>query len=144
MHTKNLTCADLAEIYCKLNSWEWDGRLGEKPKEFDAMGMDEKHGIVWPLILQIRMLVPEYELDKEWQKRNNGVISQGKQAFDEWFSIHKVKTTLDEWEALNESRKVRCKDAKEPDRNVLDKRCKAGKHLFARFFLRFRKHFNAK
>lgn len=141
---KDLSNTDLAEIYCKLNSWEWDERLGEKPKGFDTMEMDEKHKIVWPLILQIRMVVSEYTLNKEWQKRHRGAIQQGEQTFDEWFSINKVEPALNEWKALNKGRKIRRKDTQKPDRNVLYESQQERKHPFARFFATLSKRFQAK
>lgn len=115
---KDLTQDDLAEICCKLNDWEWDERLGEKPEGFDRMPAEGKHPIVFPLLLQIRRLVPPYKLTRA--RLPFRLMSEAE--YDEWYSTHKIEPMLDEWYSLNERRNAWGCNAYGPRDQILERR----------------------
>ena len=114
---KDLSRKDLAEIYCKLNAWQWDERLGEKPAGFDQMSHKECHLIVWPLIMQIRMLVDKYSLEREWhfQHCNCETVDE----YDAWYSANVVQPALDEWKTLQKGRNCGGGNTNPPNKKVL-------------------------
>lgn len=100
---KDLSQDDLAEIYCKLNGWVWDDRLGDKPEGFDQMPVIEKHPIVFPLLLQVERLVPHYKLTRAC--RPFRLMSDAE--YDEWYLTNKVEPMLNEWYSCDERRDPR-------------------------------------
>ena len=109
---KDLSQEDLAEIYCKLSTWQWDERLGEKPAGFDQMSCNEKHLIIWPLIMQIQRLVGEYYLGKAWKLRH--FCCETVEEYDAWYSANVVQPALEEWKSLQQGRNRRSCDTNSP------------------------------
>lgn len=70
---------ELAEIYNKLNNWEWDFRLGVKPAEWDELPKFKtkneysyltKNKIIKPYMILIRRAIGEKECLR-WHHLNN-------------------------------------------------------------------------
>lgn len=137
---KDLTQDDLAEIHCKLNGWEWDERLGEKPDGFDQMPTAGKHPIVFPLLLQIERLVPHYKLVRA--RFPFSLMSE--EAYDEWYSAKKIEPMLDEWYSRNERRNAWGGDPYGPHDQVLKRRPQKRQTLFDKTVCFFREYFHPK
>jgi hypothetical protein len=72
MDLKKFSNDELAEICERLNCWEWDNRLGEKPKDFDNLpnyflsshnSMLTKEDILLPIMAQIEKQIGKWKLD---------------------------------------------------------------------------------
>jgi hypothetical protein len=68
----NLSRKELAEIYCKLNHYEWDDRLGEKPANFDelpnydrSLAVD-KHRLIEPYMREITTKTTAFDRARAW------------------------------------------------------------------------------
>lgn len=134
---KDLTQDDLIEIYCKLNAWEWDERIGEKPEGFERMTLHEKHPIVFPLMLQLSKLVPSYNLTRSIESFRY----MSDDEFDAWYLTNKVEPMLNEWYTRNERRNAWRKEAYEVDNKVLENSPNNGKNLVAHIVSVLRKRF---
>ncbi|GAA5417931.1 hypothetical protein Pryu01_03009 [Paraliobacillus ryukyuensis] len=62
---KGMSEQDMIEIHCNLNGWEWDSRLGEKPKYFDDMpnrdrtSKFDKYSKITPIMKEIEKRTSE-------------------------------------------------------------------------------------
>ena len=139
---KDLSREDLAEIYCKLNVWQWDERLGEKPAGFDQMSNEECHLIVWPLIMQIRMLVDKYSMEKEWQLQHG--CCKTVDEYDAWYSTNVVQPALDEWKCLQKRRNRGSSDTNSPSEKVCKRLPNEAKNHLSRLLAGLTERFHTK
>lgn len=69
---------ELSEIYTNLNGWQWDERLGDKPKDFDEMpnrcraSVFSKYHVITPIMREIIARTSEYSRAKAWHQCHLG------------------------------------------------------------------------
>lgn len=89
--------SELCEIYDKLNGWEWDERLGEKPERFDEL---PSYNIHWyhklfkrktkdtyiaPAMAAIEKHVSKKEL---WRYHHVHNLGHTDEQFEQWWRCH--------------------------------------------------------
>lgn len=101
------TQRELCEISERLNSWEWDDRIGAKPENWDALPKYNRHwyhklikrktkaDYIDPVLSFIRMLVPEKEL---LRFHNVDVLHMTNENFEQWWSKENIsQSNLWQW-----------------------------------------------
>lgn len=83
------TITTLAGIENHLNHWEWDGRLGEKPTNWDTMcdfskdkNVESKYKIITPIMKGIKDVIGIKECLR-WHHLNN--LNRTNNEFEEWW-----------------------------------------------------------
>lgn len=56
----------LEKAWVKLNSWEWDEFIGERPDGFDEMSNDEKEPIITPIMNRIESIIGHASTNRAW------------------------------------------------------------------------------
>lgn len=94
--------------YCRLNCWDWDELIGEKPDGFEQMTNKEKHGYIEPQLDRIEQILGSPYTSRCW-----------------W--VYELGKTEEEW---LEWRKSRMPDERESNRENNAQRAEEnGKHL---------------
>lgn len=94
--------------YCRLNCWDWDELIGEKPDGFEQMTNEEKHGYIEPQLDRIEQILGSPYTSRCW-----------------W--VYELGKTEEEW---LEWRKSRMPDERESNRENNAQRAEEnGKHL---------------
>lgn len=97
---KELTRQDMIEIRRKINCYEWDERLGEKPDGWDDMPdfvlskqhkIPAKTDIVRPIMKEIEKSISEKQLMKYWHIAELGST---KLQYELWWAKRKIMKTL--------------------------------------------------
>ena len=52
--------------YCRLNCWDWDELIGEKPDGFEQMTNEEKHGYIEPQLDRIEQILGSPYTSRCW------------------------------------------------------------------------------
>lgn len=98
----------LGLAYCRLNCWDWDELIGEKPDGFEQMTNEEKHGYIEPQLDRIEQILGSPYTSRCW-----------------W--VYELGKTEEEW---LEWRKSRMPDERESNRENNAQRAEEnGKHL---------------
>ena len=89
---------ELCEIYCNLNSYKWDDRIGEKPEGFDELPKRRfkwwhtftrkvtKEDIVEPYFYFVKSMIPEREISYYWNVVKHKTMS--KKEFEIFWKKH--------------------------------------------------------
>ncbi len=94
---KLLSKEELLEIYDKLNTFEWDGRIGEEPEGFADMPIHDntslfcKHKTLSPYMKKIEELTTEKDRFKFHHVNN---LNRGRLRFQWWWLKRRLKIFL--------------------------------------------------
>lgn len=90
---KQYSRRELAEIWCNLNQYDWDNRLGEKPDGFDEMPNYDrkttfsKHFHLKPYYDEIMARTSDFDRSRAWHLN---VLGHSKLQFYHYWIFHRL------------------------------------------------------
>jgi hypothetical protein len=94
---EHLSKKELLEIYDKINRWEWDDRLGEKPVNFDEMpnrdkgSKFQKYFVLMPYFKEIKKRTSERERAKYHHLHK---LKRSRFQFEVWWAQRLFRTKI--------------------------------------------------
>ena len=86
------------KVYYALNEWRWPESLGEAPEGWASMGHGDKHAVIRPISLSIRLMVGEKATLRYLHTHKLGETDR--QFEDWWDSRDGAEKTLEELDKL--------------------------------------------
>lgn len=91
MDLSKFSTEDLCEIYDKISSWEWDERIGQKPKNFDNMPLWKEH--FWQRKVHTRF----FYLEPIYKQIKHKVGEKKLLHYHHIHNLHRTEEQFQEW-----------------------------------------------